>query len=60
MVATVALTPWWDAAQIFSSTPTLGTGSKKGTLLRNSSYRSPHTLVGRGTDIFQDTYIGHR
>jgi hypothetical protein len=37
-----------------------GVGGKKGTLLRNGSYRGPDTLVGRGTDILQDTYIGHR
>ncbi len=37
-----------------------GVSGKKGTLLRNGSYRGPDTVVGRGTDILQDTYIGHR
>jgi hypothetical protein len=52
--------PRWDLGRMSSRTLTLDTGSKKGTLLRKGSYRGPYTLVGRGTDILQETYIGHR
>ncbi len=34
----------------------MDTGSKKGTLLWKNSYRSPHTLVGCGTDVLKDTH----